>query len=186
MCIPFEKIPEDIVETCLKHYGSAIRYIPVHNRTDKLVRLALENSKGENILQFVHCHNEDYIKMAAKYSPRYIDHAAFQTEEICDIAIRNDPFHGFKSVINQTDHLCKLALSFEPMIFRFIKNPTYEHKMLAVQKDGTLIRWMKSPSPELQYAAVQNDPRAYHHIKKPTDEVKIIAAMSGIDINGNK
>lgn len=70
-------------------------------------------------------------------------------------------------------------------VFKYIKNPTDEMKLYALELDGKLIRYIENPTEEMQLIAIKQNPFLIKYIENPTDLVqRKITSYGGLDIMG--
>jgi hypothetical protein len=62
-----------------------------------------------------------------------------------------------------------------PQLFQFVKNPSEQVQLAAVNRDSDAIAYIKNPSEQVQIAAVNRDGYAIQYIKKPSEQVQIAA-----------
>lgn len=70
-------------------------------------------------------------------------------------------------------------------VFKYIKNPTDEMKLYALELDGKLIRYIENPTEEMQLIAIKQNPFLIKYIENPTELVqRKITSYGGLDIMG--
>ena len=101
------------------------------------------------------------------------------TEKAKKVAIKLSPYLITRMTEDQVnDELKMLAIKCSASVFQYIKNPTEQMNLQAVQIDGELIRFIKDPSEKVKLAAVTQDGDALRYIKDPTEQMKLIAVSN--------
>ena len=93
-----------------------------------------------------------------------------QTEEICKYAITINPL-SLRYVKNQTDEICKFAIEKDKYIFYFIKNQTDEICKFAIEKNPYIICFIKNQTDEICKFAIEKNPYIIHLLKNKTDKI---------------
>uniref|UniRef100_A0A6C0EAE2 DUF4116 domain-containing protein n=1 Tax=viral metagenome TaxID=1070528 RepID=A0A6C0EAE2_9ZZZZ len=194
------------VEYCrisLEKYGDAIKYIKnptdddyikiiqrdisflkyIKNPSAKVLEYVVRNY--EDALNFIPNPSIDLIKLSLEEFPSAIKFVK-QTDEICNIAIKNDPsviryiknktYDHYKLAIEMCDKyhsilveedpcLVEEILEYYPSLLEYVKHQSDEACTIAIKKDPSTIRFVHSQTPELCNLAISLDVNCSKYIK---------------------
>lgn len=94
------------------------------------------------LLKFIENQTEELCKIMMRTNPFALEFVRNQTEEMCEIAIRIYPF-VLKFVKNQTDKLCKIAIIINPLALKCVKNQTEELCRMAIMENPLANKFVK-------------------------------------------
>ena len=162
MLIPEHMLTEKIIISIIKLNYLFIQHVPIHLRTDKICKLAIETSANayknvsDHVLEQkmryvaiqhipVHLQTEEIYKFAIQLDENALQFVPvhLQTEEICKIAVMADANTlQYVPVHLQTEEICKIAVMADEKTLRFVKNQTKELCMIATDRilDNDLAR----------------------------------------------
>lgn len=113
-----------------------------------------------NEISDLKCHIDNLYKLLICHDSSMLKHldSKQQTDELCKLAITKD-YKSLQYVINQTEELCKLAINQNIQAFAYIndKCKTYNLCKLVVQIDGLMLKHIIKPSYDLCEIAVKNN-----------------------------
>lgn len=137
---------------------------------------------GPNIAEIELCKDAKfYIDTRCKYSFKtnklILKKVTPQTEEILMLAIDYSQ-ELFIWVENQTDNVCKKAVSKNGLNLQYVKNKTNEICKIALQQNGCALRYIYDQTEEICKFAVQNCGLALQHVIKQTDEICKLAVQN--------
>ena len=100
----------------------------------------------------------DDISQFIIQTPSNIRYIKNQTEELCKLAVSQDGF-ALQYVQNQTEEICKLAVSQNGIAVIYVKNQTEELCKLAVSQNGIALQYVQNQTEEICKLAVSQDHR---------------------------
>ena len=118
----------------------------------------------------------DVIKRVLNKPNYSIDQARLNAQMGAD----TDEYHTkqYQSFKNMDVESQMQAVLDDPVLIRFMPNPSDKFKYEVIKKNPRVIGVMKNPSDEMKKFAVKNNPLAILHIKKPSEELLQMAAGS--------
>jgi len=96
------------------------------------------------------------------------------TEDIVESVLKKKFRGRYIEKLEQTPSRCWIVLNNDVENIKYIKEPTYEMKMFALNKGGC-IKYIKNPTAEMCFKALETDASAVYHIKNPTEEIYLKA-----------
>lgn len=138
---------EDDIGRWIEYGTGTMEYVCDVVIPDDAKVLVMENKLKTDKFELTNKRNiwtdEEYCKKAVKEDGMYLKYVTNQTEEICEIAIKN-VIDAFEYVEYKTDHLYKIAVEDNGMLLEFIEDQTEEICELAVKNNPRAIDFIKS------------------------------------------
>lgn len=152
----------------------------IDNQTPELCLIALKHDILA--IQYIRYLNNDIRKYLASYNKSSID--LFATiQGICmDEVMRDGMRLQHIEPENQTEEMCKIAVSKNGDALQYVANQTEELCKIAVLKDVKNLIYVKKQTVELCKLALDIDCWAYGYIRYPTDELCIYAMRKNEDL----
>lgn len=88
-----------------------------------------------------------------------------------------------KYISDQTEEMCRIAVQNQPFAIRFAKIQTPEICLEAVKNCGLLLKYVENQTEEMCIAAIQSEEYSIFHIKEQTEKICLMLVKQAVHIN---
>jgi hypothetical protein len=149
-----------MIEMAVSVDGRVIKYLNTR-LLDNDIYLKAVTSKGSSLRYIKEpCQTEEICKIAVYNNPNNIKYACVQTEEIALYAVKNST-DSLIYIYQQNDEICLQAIKMNPKQISAVINQTEKICMIAVKHHKTALLDIKDPSYKVCLEAVLNGASIY-------------------------
>jgi len=176
---------EELCEIAIKNNPMAIEHI--HNKTDKLISLALE--LDASAIKFIDSNiiSEDVLQKVIETQPSFIEYIKYPSVNICNIIfdkIEQDGILAFlvQSIKNPPEEIKTKMINVDPRLIVKFDSATDEELMSAIKQDIKILPSLKNPSAYVITESIKLLPEYIKYVNNPSNEMIMIALEHNIHL----